>query len=341
MSAGHIAQSVTGTGLAGIGFKPVPREEFSGLGAMSGASPVMERLFTQMRTTAPHLRVAAIEGPSGAGKALAARTLHNAGPASAGRFVPTRATTFFADSQALLAEAAGGTLFLSHIDELDRSQQARLADFMEWLEHMHTRKVEYVPRQLFASSRMPLRRLAGEGGLRPELSHRLSAICFVLPPLVERRQDISLLAERFIEDFSQRHGKPVRGLGPGALPRLQAHTWPGNVRELESVIHAAALSCEGQWIRPIDIPALNASVSFPSGREDADNGRWSTDAKAGAGAVAQSLEEEANLDRAILRHVQAVLTAVKGNKLRAAQLLGISRSTLYRLLEARSFSEKL
>ena len=297
------------------------------LPGMVGQSPTMQRLFTQMRCTAPHLRIASIEGGSGAGKRTVALALHLMGPAAVARFVPCRAIEFFSEeSHALLTEAGGGTLYLSHIDELNAAQQSRLLDFLEWLEHQYARgTAKYIPRQVFAGSERPLRRLAAGGELRIELCHRLTAIHFVLPALRERREDISPLAEHFVRQFSSTHGKPMRGLGPGALPRLMAHSWPGNVRELESAVYSAALGCEGQWIRPIDIPAL-VQGSVPLTMQQSALPNQQTD------------DLDPNLDHAILRHVMRVLGRVSGNKLRAAQLLGISRSTLYRLLEAGSLA---
>jgi DNA-binding NtrC family response regulator len=192
--------------------------------------------------------------------------------------------------------------------------------FLEWLDNQQARRIpDAVPRQVFVSSSLPLRRLAASSGFRADLCHRLTAIRFVIPPLRERPDDLALLADFFARRFSATHGKPIRGLAPHALPRLTAHAWPGNVRELESVIHSAALECEGQWIRPIDIPALSPCS-----------------ATAASNAVAS--EDDPNLDRAILRHINLVLTRVDGNKLRAAKMLGISRSTLYRLLDAGSVS---
>jgi DNA-binding NtrC family response regulator len=136
--------------------------------------------------------------------------------------------------------------------------------------------------------------------------------------LRERREDIPLLADLFAQRFSDTHGKPIRGLGPQTLPHLYHYSWPGNVRELESVISSASLACHGQWIRPIDLPALRAAAPLPTAPEPLLN---------------SAPDDDPNLDRAILRHIQRVLARVEGNKLRAAKLLGISRSTLYRLLD--------
>jgi len=286
---------------------------------MVGRSLVMQRLFVRLRQAAMHLRILALDGEPGTGKALLARTLHEMGPAADMAFVACSASRFTSsDVQPLLEDVRGGTLFLTRINELTSSQQARLFDFLEWWEHRNGHDSSgYLPRQIFVSSQQPLRQLSANGILRADLCYRLTAIRFGLPPLRERREDISMMAEWFAMRQSAMHGKPVRGLGPGTLSRLMSHTWPGNVRELESVITNAAMECEGQWIRPIDIPPL-LEVSHSMARiED-------------AGARP---EEDPNLDHMIHRHITQVLAKTGGNKLRAAQLLGISRSTLYRLLE--------
>lgn len=294
------------------------------LGAMVGRSPVMQRLFSQMRTTSRHLRIATVEGESGAGKALAAQTLHDLGPVSAAPLVPCPAVQFFQHGPSLvplmpvMRDARGGTLFLTHVEELSLEQQARLLALLQWLDHQHARHtVDSIPRQLFFSSNHPLRKLSASPAFRADLCHRLTAIRFAIPPLRDRRDDVALLADYFAQRFSATHGKPVRGLAPLTLPRLSSHLWPGNVRELQSVIHSAALEREGQWIRPIDVPVLSPTPLSQT-------------------FVSVPAEDDPNLDRAILRHINVVLARVAGNKLRAARMLGISRSTLYRLLETGS-----
>jgi DNA-binding NtrC family response regulator len=294
------------------------RGEPAQLGGMVGHSLVMQRLFARMRQAAPHLRVVAFEGEAGTGKMLTARTLHSLGPAAEAAFVACAASRFMsAETQALLDESRGGTLFLSRMGELTAQQQSRFVDFVEWWEHRSGRDAQtFLPRQLFVSSCTPLRQLSASGELRADLSYRLTAIRFELPPLRERRDDIAVLAEWFASRHEAARGKPVRGLGHGSLQRLLSHQWPGNVRELETVITNAAMDCPGQWIRPIDIPPLlNTLPGVPA-------------------ATTAGYEDDPNLDRMILRHVTDVLARTGGNKLRAAQLLGISRSTLYRLLES-------
>jgi len=312
-------------------------------GQMAGRSHVMQRLFGQMRYTARHLRVATIEGERGTGKMLAARTLHEFGPRPQSPFVPC-ATAQLLDFQPAIAlvphrltpkpefsalpalkQSCRGTLVLTRIDELSPAHQASLLDLLQWIDHQHIlRALDSIPHRVLCLSSQPLRKLGSTGALRSDLANRLTAIRFALPPLRERREDISLLADLFAQRFSETHGKPVRGLGPQALPHLYHYSWPGNVRELESVISSASLACHGQWIRPIDLPALTASPNpTSSAAEPLHN---------------SAPDDDPNLDRAILRHIQRVLTRAEGNKLRAAKLLGISRSTLYRLLDSASIT---
>jgi two-component system response regulator AtoC len=304
------------------------------LGGMIGRSPAMERLFLQMRYLANHLRVALVEGEPGTGKLLAARTLHTLATKSADGFVPCSAKTFFQEGEATraLEEARGGTLYLTRVDTLTVQEQGKLLQLLEWLQHQQTRNGgQQTPRQVLVSCERPLRGLVLQGTMRADLCYHLTSVRLLLPPLRERRDDLPLLVEHFMEQFSRRHGKPLRGLGPGVLPHLLAHSWPGNVRELETTISSAALLCEGQWLRLIDLPLL--SLANPQEGISLVKREGSEAASGSAGAPAQD-PNDPNLDRAIVRHIRHVLASVNGNKLRAARLLGISRSTLYRLLDA-------
>ena len=118
---------------------------------------------------------------------------------------------------------------------------------------------ETLPAQIVFSTSLSLRNPGNLDGFREDLASRLCSVRFHLPPLTQRREDIPLLAQIFIQRFARLYGKPVRGLGPGTIAPLLRHTWPGNVRELEETITAAALETESQWIRPIDLPPLNAN----------------------------------------------------------------------------------
>jgi DNA-binding NtrC family response regulator len=297
------------------------------LGEMIARSLVMHRLFSRLRRAAPHVRIVAFEGEAGTGKMLAAQTLHALGAASSAAFVPCVASRFIStDVQGLLEEARGGTLFLTRVDYLTPEQQSRLFDFLKWWEHRKARDTDgFLPRQIFFSSLQPLRQLSVNGRMRSDLSFYLTAIRFVLPPLRERREDIAVLAEHFAVAHGAAYGKQMRGPNPAALQRLISHNWPGNVRELESVISKAVMECEGLWICPTHIRGL---TPVP-----VQQVHQSVPVVSVASEMKREADDDPNLDRMILRHIKAVLTKTGGNKLRAAQLLGISRSTLYRLLE--------
>lgn len=314
------------------GYGPVLRSEWR-LGRMAGSSPVMQQLFSQMRHIARHLRTATLEGESGAGKMLAAQTLHEFSATPQSPFLPCPAsqiceseaglTLVRASSKADFARlpsirrAATGTLVLTRIEELNSAQQARVLDLLQWIDVQHLqRSLDAIPHRVLCLSSQPVRKLASTAMLRADLAYRLTAIRFRLPPLRDRREDIPLLADMFLQRFAEANNKPMRGIDPEALPRLIRYDWPGNVRELESVISSAAFICRGQWVRTIDLPPLNAEPPAPPAPHGPD------------------VEDDPNLDRAILRHIRRVLARVDGNKLRAAKMLGISRSTLYRLLES-------
>ncbi len=285
------------------------------LGGMAGRSLAMQHLFARMRATAPHFRLATVEGEAGTGKQLTAETLHGLSPARAGIFAPYTAAEFLEDAQGCWAQARQGLLWLARVDELSAEQQRELRDFLERAAHERMRAgAAQGPLQLVAGASQPLRRLATAGGFRADLAAHLTAIRYALPPLRERREDIPLLAALFLRRWMQTQGRTLRGFGPGTLERLGSYGWPGNVRELETVIAGAAVGCPGEWIRPVDLPRLEWRAQGP---------------RAGGGAES----EDPNLDRAILRHITRVLAGCNGNKVRAARMLGISRSTLYRLLD--------
>jgi DNA-binding NtrC family response regulator len=148
-----------------------------------------------------------------------------------------------------------------------------------------------------------------------ELYQRLATVEITLPPLRERREDIPELAMWFLARMSLRFGKSVDEIAEAAMRRLETHPWPGNVRELESALRHGAERCRGTVLEAGDLPMLAEGPAMADG----------------PGTV--------RLHDVVEQHVLHVLKNCAGNKLRAAELLGISRSTLYRMLEARSYGE--
>jgi two-component system response regulator AtoC len=159
--------------------------------------------------------------------------------------------------------------------------------------------------------------MAGQGMLLPDLAFRLTAVRFAIPPLRQRREDIASLAQSLLDRICLRYQQRPVILGPGTLARLLQHNWPGNVRELASVLETALLEAENGVIRPDDL-ALPITPEMQLGMLPDLHSASQTD--------------NLSLDAMIRHHVQYVLDLNRGNKLRAARQLCISRSTLYRIL---------
>lgn len=290
----------------------------------------MRRVSEQLQQIGPRVRLAVIEGEAGTGKHLLARHIQ-ARHASPGMLVAEEASSLFRAEaagsnselrseplRAAVRRAVEGVLLIRNIDELGAESQAQLLRHIRSFETSISGEkpgAQLSPAQLICTARKPLRTQVLAGSFLPEIYYRLSAISFSLPPLRDRKEDIPALVQMFIDSVSREQQRPLQGLGPGSLPILLRHLWPGNVRELESVVRAACLSSEAQWLRPIDLVILPLE---PAGSKDGE----------------PALPENFTLDSVIRRHILQVLKVCDGNKARAASKLGISRSTLYRMLEA-------
>jgi DNA-binding NtrC family response regulator len=288
----------------------------------------MRRVCEQLQQVGPRVRLALIEGEAGTGKHLLARHIQ-ARHAAPGILVTEEAASLFpADTnpnselrpeplRAALRRAADGVLLIRNIDELAPEPQNQLLRYIRSFEtSLSAEKASALPSpsQVICTARKPLRSQVITGTFLPEIYYRLSAVLFSLPALRDRKEDIPSLAQMFIDTVSREQQRPLQGLGPGSLPILLRHLWPGNVRELESVIRAACLSGEGQWLRPIDLVILPLE---PANAKDGE----------------PVPPEDFTLDGVVRRHILQVLKACDGNKARASSKLGISRSTLYRMLE--------
>jgi len=202
-----------------------------------------------------------------------------------------------------------GFLYLDRVDLLAPPGQGLLLAVLKALQDRLAGRA-----LLVASSQEPLRQMASQGMLIPDLAFRLAAVRFAVPPLRQRREDIPVLAQTLLERFCTRYQQRPVVLGPGALARLLQHPWPGNVRELASVLEAALLEAENGVIRSDHLLLSPCTLARGEAQQRT--------------APAEGL----HLDAMIRRHVQYVLDLNHGNKLRSARQLGISRSTLYRIL---------
>ena len=271
-----------------------------------GVNAVWRKLLLQAEMVGPHLQFAVVEGENGSGKQTLARYLQSRSTLARVAFQRRDAREW------LLAEAdpgmIAGFIYLDRVDLLASPGQGLLLGVLKTLQDRPPGRTILV-----ASSEVSLRQMAGQGLMIPDLAFRLAAVRFAVPPLRQRKEDIAPLTQELLRRICVRYQQRPVVLGPGALARLMQHSWPGNIRELASVLEAALLEAANGSIRAEDL--LIPIESEPHG-------------------VLQSAAppEDLGLDSMIQKHVQYVLDINHGNKLRAARQLGISRSTLYRIL---------
>jgi len=298
---------------------------------MVARSPRMLEIFSIMRRIAPHFRTVLVGGPSGTGKELVARALHHMSPVGSGPFVVCNCagvpeslaesewfgyvkgafTGANQDKLGLFEHANGGTIFLDEIGETPLSLQAKLLRVLQTHEVQRvgspaTRKLDV---RIVAATNRDLKQEVRDKRFREDLFYRLSIVDITLPSLAERKEDLPLLQRHFVEKFAAEYGKNVSGISRRAQNLLSRYPWPGNIRELENVIGNACMMTDGPII---DIRHLPAELR--------SHQAWEADSSL------MSLEA---VER---NHARRVLEMVGGNKLRAAEILGISRSTLYNLL---------
>jgi len=284
-------------------------------------------------TTAPVL----ITGESGTGKELAAKSIHTR---STRRDRPFVAINCAAIPETLIESelfghergsftgahqrhagcferANGGTLLLDEITEMRPEMQAKLLRVLEEKEIRRlgaSREIPIDVRVLAASNRQP-RRAISEGRLREDLYFRLSVLSIELPPLRERIEDVPLLAAQFLRQFNREHSKAVQGIDEDCFSSLKAYSWPGNIRELHNAIERAVILCRSSMLSAGDLPM-----------DIADQAAAGTDPDFTIRLGASLKEVEAEL-------IFRTLASVGGNKRLAAQLLGVSRRSIYNLID--------
>jgi two-component system response regulator HydG len=298
-----------------------------------GKSPAMQAVFALIRQAAPGDASILISGESGTGKELVAKALHYNSPRSERPFVPINCAAIPASlleselfghvkgaftgavkaRRGLFREAEGGTLFLDEIGDLAPELQAKLLRVIEDRAVRPVGSDEAIPMdlRLMAATNKDLPARIREGSFREDLYYRLAVIPIQLPPLRERREDIPLLAEHFLRRAEAASGKAIRGFTPEAMSALLQHPWPGNVRELENVVERAATLAASAEIPP-EALLLDASA-----------------APAPAHLLAQAARRP-TLDELTAEYVSLVLRETGGDKEKAAQILGVSKRTLYR-----------
>jgi len=307
---------------------------------MVGRSPLMLEVFARVRRVAPHFRTVLVTGPTGTGKELVAHALHRLSPSARGNFVVCNCSALvenlvetelfghvrgaFTDARqdraGLFEHADGGSIFLDEIGELSLPAQAKLLRVLQ--DHQVQRVGSVIPRdvdvRVIAATHRNLKTMVQEGQFREDLYYRLAVVEIALPTLANRREDLPLLERYFIEHFSSLYDKPIAGLTRRAQTRMATYSWPGNIRELENVIGNACMMADGKLI---DIADLSESLRAQS-------------------TESRSVDETfLPLDEVERRHVLRVLEKVGGNKARAAEILQISRATIYQFLSKLKIAE--
>jgi two-component system response regulator HydG len=309
------------------------RDRFSAAGII-GQSRAMQEILRRVEQIAPTNASVLIQGESGTGKELVATAIHHHSQRAEGPLVKVSCVALaegLIESELFGHErgaftgahklrrgrfelAHGGTLFLDEVGDLSIATQLKL------LRAIQEREVERVGGQtpihvdvrLIAATNRDLEEAMREGRFREELYYRLKVVTLRIPPLRERPDDILLLAEYFLAVFREEHRKDaIRGITPAAQQRLRAHAWPGNVRELRNCIESLVVTARGEEITGKDLPENLCGDATPPALDL---------------ALGRPLEE---IER---RYILRTLESLGNNKARAAQVLGISKKTLYRRL---------
>ncbi len=303
--------------------------------SMVGGSPVIREVYRQIRKAAATDIPVLLSGETGTGKDLAARAIHQLSSRTQGPYVPAHlgalpedlvASELFGHEKGAFTSAVErrlgcfelahkGTVFLDEISTIDEKIQVSLLRLLEdrKLHRIGGAKSQKVNVRVIAASNEDLEESVGRGVFREDLFFRLDVLHIHMPALRQRDGDVPLLIDHFLKQFNQAYRKDVVGISPECVSRLHSYDWPGNVRELKNVINRAVVMCEGGVLLPDHLPrrlragrAGRAMVSLP------------------VGSTMEDMEREM---------LVRTLEYTAGNRRRAADMLGISRRTLYNKID--------
>ena len=306
-------------------------DQEKGVPLMIGQSKVMQEVFTTIRRLSETDANILILGENGTGKDLVARSLRFFSPRQHADFVTIDLGSVpeslfeselfgyekgaFTDARKAkagrLEVASGGTLFLDEIGNLSLSMQSKLLTAIEKrrISRLGATKSIPIDVRLICATNADIRQMVEEGTFRQDLLYRINTIEIHIPPLRERGDDIVLLAEHFLQKYAHKYKKEIQGLSREAKQKLLRYSWPGNVRELQHAIERAVILAQFGWLRPDDF------MLTPQPEKKS------------------LLDETLNLEVLELKAIQRAMKKAVGNVSNAAELLGITRYTLYRKLE--------
>lgn len=300
-------------------------------------SPKIHKLFAILPDISESDSTVLIQGPSGSGKELFARAIHNLSPRSDGPYVVINCGTLphqlfeselfgykkgaFTDAKqdkaGKLASAEGGSVFFDEIGELPLSTQVKLLRLLQQREYEPLGGTQPVKTdiRIIAATNKDLKQLVANGKFREDLYFRLAVVKFELPPLKDRREDVPYLVDHFIRRFNARKGRKVISVSPDVMNILMRHDFPGNIRELENIIEYGFVVCKGSIIQKEHLPSELLAAYQEGGLID----------DLQATPISEKANEHARIIMALKNHDGAIT--------KAAEELGIHRATLWRKLK--------
>jgi transcriptional regulator with PAS, ATPase and Fis domain len=303
----------------------------------------MRELFQLLETVAATSSTVLITGETGTGKELAARAIHHNSPRRTNRFVALNCSAIpetlleaelfghvrgaftgaVGARQGRLEQAHKGTLFLDEVGTMSPALQAKLLRVLQEREFervgdSHTVKIDV---RVIAATHSDLAKMVADGTFREDLYYRLNVIPVKLPPLRERREDIPLLVQHFLQKLSSESGRATVTISQDALRRLMAYHWPGNIRQLENAIERALAFSQGR--SQIDVQDLTSDIQDQAGATEASE-VWFPDDGLDFGRYIETIE---------LALIRRSLERTQGNKRQAAKLLNLKRTTLIEKLK--------
>jgi DNA-binding NtrC family response regulator len=298
---------------------------------MVGKSPEMQRLFNQMQKVARTDASVMITGPSGTGKEIAALSIHRQSDRRHAPFVAVNCGAiapqlfqselfgyekgaFTGANQRKIGRieaAQGGTLFLDEIGDMPFDMQVNLLRFLQekTIERVGATETQEIDVRVIAATHVNLAEAVRQGRFREDLYYRINVVCIEIPQLADRGQDIEDIAKHYFARFSSMHNKSLRGFSKAAMHAMLSHAWPGNVRELVNRVQRATVMAEGRFIQPEDL-GFSRNMEY---------------------AKIMSLDEARAVAESTV--IRRALSQSRNQVSRAAAMLGVSRVTLYRLMD--------
>ncbi len=304
-----------------------------------GRSPAMVKLLDTVAQVAPTEATVLITGESGSGKELIAGAIHFNSPRKTGPFIKINCaaltetlleselfghekgafTGAYRRKEGRFLLADGGTLFLDEVSEMSLAMQVKLLRVLQEREitRVGGEDVISVDVRVITATNKALIKEIENGRFREDLYYRLNVVTLDVPPLRERKEDIPLLAQHFLDIFAEKNHKHIKGLTPHAMDRLLRYEWPGNVRELMNAIERAVVLSKGEYLDEEDLPMVLKEKDL--------QGKWP--------AAEKDMPGDLPLDEVEKATILKTLEASGGNKSEAARRLGITRRTLHKRLK--------